>query len=709
LTVTLSAEQRADLDYHASNLSAPTTTLQNRTRAAQMLVRMEVPQAADALETALRSGVPDQVAAVVRAVEIEPNVPISLADALIEVVPESTDTDAKRARLRAIGVVFSDWQESGADLLSEVLENGDRTADDRIAAARVIGEVRGPVAAARCVQSLMAVIDPGRSEPEALREVAFAALARVTGIGEYGSDAAQWLQWWETTRDTPPEEWLPNQMDRLNERIGSLSRDLRDEKARTTLYQNRLEQVMTRLYLELAKGTEQEMFSQLAAWIRDDFAPVRRIAIARADSRVANGQPLSPEVHAALAERVASDTEADLRRRAARTLDRQNYAGLGELVAAALRAEEPPESALVYLDILERRPVPSAAEPVIGLVASERLRDAACGTARALHAGGMLDEHALSQLRDELRRIPDQGLTPPVALLIGAVGAEGDAGRLVPLLDSADPAVRVAAARALRRHSFAHDALISRASDPAVYPTVLAIDADDAEPTREAIDRLMRRAPSDESLCNEWWNALIRLGARLPPALLGHMDDRIAATPDATLAPRRRAEARTAILGRVTTMPSDAIAPDVRRGLLLTLAEQALLTADPNLAVSALDRIHLNGNGNGNSRENGNGGAAGNGDPATRETRCRLTALLHLREWDKALAVDPAPAAWIAAAEAIAGVDAAKAATAAAQIAERFSNLSDEQRSRVERLASGHLPAVVEDPENGDSTGAGGG
>ena len=706
----MNAEQKADLAYHVSNLTGPVTTPENRVRAAQYLIRMQVPQAAAALDAALRSGNHEQISAVVAAAEVEPNVPLSLAEALIQVVRRHQDDDRSRERLQAIGRIFSDWGAAGASLAASVAPDAERPQDERVAATRILGEMRGWATARTSVEALITLIDPERKEAPAITDAAFDALARVTGLDQYGRDTVQWLGWWETTRDTPAEEWLPNQMDRLNQRVTSLAQELVDERSRAALYQARLEAAMNRLYFELAKGPESEMSAQLAEWIRDEFAPVRRNGIQRAALRVANGQPLSPVVHEALAERISRDPDPELRRSAARTLDRQNFAGLGEIVAQALRDESDPESTAVYLDILSRRPVASAASDLIDLVADDRHRPAAAAACNAMIRAGHLDDAGgRARLLKSLRTLDPGHQMPEIIRLIGAIGEETDLRGLVPLLDSSDEVIRRAAAEALRPHALARDEILSRADDPVVYVTALAVVADDDEPSRETINHLVRMTPPNAEVRTEWWTAITRLGARIGPGLLEHFDARVMEIPDQALAPRERAEVRAAVLTRVATMAPDALSPEVRRRLLTTLADQALLIGDPNLALSALDRIASGGNGGG-EHGNGNGNATnagGNGGLDARQKRLRLTALLFLSDWERALGVDPAPAAWIAAAELIARADPDRAAIVAGQIGERFTDLDQTQRDQVERLAAGgvDLESPTPDPAAPEESG----
>ena len=101
--IQLSGEQKADLAYHAANLTASSATVASRERAAQHLIRLQIPQAATALAGALQSGVSEHVAAVISAMEMELHAPIALAQPLIEVASAFENAETDQAHLRAIG------------------------------------------------------------------------------------------------------------------------------------------------------------------------------------------------------------------------------------------------------------------------------------------------------------------------------------------------------------------------------------------------------------------------------------------------------------------------------------------------------------------------------------------------------------------------------------------------------------------------------
>jgi len=671
----LSSELRGTIRYHSDNLHNATATPENRMMAARFLLRLQIPQAIAVLDAALRQDDPALVQAVISALEVEPVQPTGLIDA-IAVALEGASAETSLA----IGGILSRYGMRGAAKVSETALDQNRPLSERLAAVRALQEFRGSEPARHGVETLITLIQPDRNEPPEVVEAALQSLRKVTSLQRFGDDTDAWIDWWRRTRNRPVQEWLPDEFQRLNERIDRIQGELETMRRQNETLRRTLDELLSNFYFELKDVSDDKAQALLAAWLRHDVAAVRQIAAARVEKRILDSTPISEEIQNAVVERL-SDPLPPLRQSAARLLDRLGHPDVAALVVTALQAESDVEVQKTLLEILGRHAAPSALPTLVPLLEQPELRELAARAALTALRNADVPEETRNQLRTAARAAFEASKSPHVIRLLATVGAPEDVVEIARHLDGDGPELRAVVADAIRHRPAAEEFLLAHAEDPAIFPA--AADAlARGEPTLERLAQLIALSPPTPETIPAWMASIQHLCDRVAPGQLGDVEQAIAAIPPERLDPGENLRLREAILSRLIapSTPPDAVSNEDRVRLLTILAKHREALNDPRGVVEALDRI----NGEGTNHDH---------------QAMRFLALLALGAFDEAAGIHAEPANWIAALETIASRDPQAAVAVKAEIDRRFPDLDEQARKQLDAIAS-RLPSN-EEPTNG--------
>jgi HEAT repeat protein len=678
----LGSEVSLSIRYHREHLNHPTDS-DLRALGARYLLEMRLPEATTALDEALRSGRPEVTTAVIASIDASGIAPAELIDALALALntmpPEQTESIARALAL---------YGEAGSQKVAELAVNAAHNHQVRLGAVQALGELRDPETVRNSVDALIQIIQRDDTESPEVKNAAFVSLDRLTSLSRFGRDVKAWTDWWLRTRAKPLSEWLPDEFQRINDRLDAVQRQLNDARTENEAFRMKLEELMGEVYFLLKDKSVTEMNAKLAAWLGDRTPAVRRIALSRVESRAGNGEMPSTEVTVALVDRL-KDADAELRRRSARLLDRVRYDETGPLVAEALAVESNLETRLAFLEILRTRPTSSAVPTLMTLVTDPATRDASAAALNEVVRSGRLSEEYRPAVLEAARAAFAAGATVPAVRLLAAVGEQADIDAIVPLLDHASADIRSAAAESLRPVTSAEAALVGHAGDPAVFPWV--VDLLSSGPASAAqLSALLALTPPDEALRQRWRDGLLRLSARVPPAELGAVDAALAAVPSEAMPADAALALREQALSIVLTLPPDSLPVESRETLMRTLARLRSDLNQPEAALAVLDRIQVLTNGNGAATQpDGSSGSATPAPEAADLRGLRFLCLVRLRRFEDAAAVANEPTQWLATMQSVIDTDMALAALLREQIEARYGpQLAEDQRAQLAALAA---------------------
>ena len=503
----------------------------------------------------------------------------------------------------------------------------------------------------------------GNGAAAELRAKAIAALDEQTALG-LGPAPADWIAWWGESASRGDAAVL-------SEIARAHARRAMDAERRAAEQTEALAETYRKAHPLLP---EAEQSQRLAGLLRSEHEPLRELGFELAQRALLNARPLGEPVINAAADLLES-SDAEMRVRAARLIDRINPPGFADRLAGNLSRETDARAASHLLRYLARRPTPAAAGAVVGWIGADGpAREPALAAGLALLETPGTDDRAVGRsaaLRQALARAvadrPDARLTPTDARVLALLG-RGD--RLVRLLETGTDEVAPAVARLLENDPAASAELIRVArTNPRLFASAAASLRAHA-PTAEGFARLTALpAPSDDAARD----AAVLHARALP------IDDlaRAARTvPDLTL--RERVLARAADAEVAELLAAEDVGADRRARILAAiaaLAEVRLALGDAAGARAALAVA-----------------------PADRLGAVRLRTALALG--DVAAAVEAAdahpdadaPALWLDAAERAGETDAARAIAAAAL--DRFGDALDpDQRAALRLLAGDADPA----------------
>jgi len=356
---------------------------------------------------------------------------------------------------------------------------------------------------------------------------------------------------------------------------------------RTEQLVERIAQLQHRLYLA---GDQQQRSIMLPAMLSDELPPVRQLAMDMLGQRLLDqgAEEIGPDLRAALLQRL-DDTNVDLQRRAVlllRDLADNDAADAVALKLAASDRNTPAPLVRAYLLMVSRLPRAEAVRPALDLLDDPAFQaEAAAALASAADAKLLSDDDEKTAARRARALVDkDDAARPALIALLGRVGVERDWRRLARWLDSEDPVLREAVARAWAASDRTLLSLAQRADDPNITPIALAAITQRGR-QGETLLALIEHPPADADLTDAWRNALVALAGRVDP------DDVLTAAQDLA----SRAQSETLRLD-ILSAAINAILPPVATNdqAQSTTSQQPTVTAPQPLLklLAARARLH---------------------------------------------------------------------------------------------------------------------
>jgi len=465
---TLNEQQQKDFDFLRSVLQNPNNELNTHIGAAERLLSMGIAKADDILIEGLTRGTG--------------HIPQAILSAMV------TTATPRAALLQPSVALLPTVSKDMWDLLAQALERyGDLSIEhiapiahdqqlpetERLGAIFTLGVFRQQKSA----HFLMTLLDPGRAEATAIICAACDSLSRLSGF-PFGCDAQRWEQWWTEAQHLTQIEWNETTARQLGNRIAELERTVHQERQ----YRTQIVQRLTATYANLfpALSIEQQ-FEQLPALLEDELLPVREFALIRVDRLMRDSVRIPIPVQEKLVSRLDDPQSPLIRKHAAELLDQLGYENITSLITERLDRETSPDVVLSYLEILTRRPMISALEPLMKRLSDPNLGDEAASAIWLipdLHSSSVEQQLALQlTLRETIAN--DHPI--PHTRLLAFVGTEEDITALESLLDGESPEMRSAVAEGFARRNH-QEPLLERAKvDPAIYPWALATIANEPQ------------------------------------------------------------------------------------------------------------------------------------------------------------------------------------------------------------------------------------
>ena len=454
---------------------------------------------------------------------------------------------------------------------------------ERVAAIAALGSVRTRDA----VRGLITIAG-APDTPAPLLSTCYAALARLSGREDLGTDHRAWSMWLTQIEWLPEAEWRRVLAEGL---AGQIDGVLRERDAAVT-------RLVDAFRKDVQAATNVEDRSRLIERaIRDDIVALRRAGFAAALQELANTRALDQRVAQAAQDQLRSD-QAQTRRAAAELLNVLAPPGLGEALEHALRAETDPSVAALLVRGVTRWPSQSVQATVLKwLEYGEPTRTPAIDAAEALLDRGWLsDQPSRDRVLAALKLSPLEQLSPGGARLLFVLGGQNERDAVMRAIRSAEPARAQVLAEALAKDPAAAEVLLSAArTDASMFiPAARALAAHAPSALAYAALESLPAPSSDVRR-----SMLAMVATRLPPS------DLLVVARD-----QDDAEVREAMLARLTSEPlrrmfdpaqpnSPAIVtqhPNVVAGLLL-LCDTRLELGQPAAALRALDALAPMGEG----------------------------------------------------------------------------------------------------------------
>jgi hypothetical protein len=484
-----------------------------------------------------------------------------------------------------------------------------------------------------------------------VRDAAFRALARLSGRDDLGRDRGLWLVWWKEAESLTEGEWRRRLAD-VHARRADLAAADRDALV------DRLTRTLSRLYLQ---APAEERGDLLASMLSDPVSRVRDLGFELAGRELASAGRLSPAVGAAALALLQAPDPAT-RASAAVLVRRLATDEARDPITQALLRETDDVAAEALARAALRWPDGRLADAALQWASRPGpAREEAMDLVEALARVGVLGIARTERTLSLVRSLDDASMNPAACAFLARFGTDADIERLVPLLRSQDPALRLAAARALMQND---DSL----------PAILEATLEHRELAQTAADAAIiwrADATSYRLLAPLLWGgsqqepdpALLRLARSLPSQDLRQV---------AQESPR----AQKMLLLEVLTEPERVVAD---RGFAdraatiaeggATLSEMVLEGGDPAEALALLERLRT---------------VEAHAEPA-RLAALRTSAYLALGRLDAAAELNAPLAAWMRGLSLSSGKPHAR--DLAREIARRFeSELTDENRRVLAQL-----------------------
>ena len=530
---------------------------------------MDVPPATDRLSDALRRGEPVVVSAVIDAMEASPEPVEGLLSAATETLAVATGE-----QLEKLYLVLPRYGDEALSMVAAAARDRDEPPARRVGPISALAAFRSREAAVQ----LMSLLQEPEPQPPMIIAATGASLEKLTGL-PYGAEADQWRRWWDKLKDEPIENWLRVMVLHLSTRTAELERESHLQTREREEIALRLTATLRELFLGMPAD---EQIARLPDLLSDDLAPVRAFALGRVERRLRDSEQIPEAVQEKLAGRLADTDEIPASRLlAAQLLIDLNYQGTAYLVAAAIVDEKDAAIAAGYMEIMAKRPSPTALSQVLLW-----LNDSTAGDAAGDALWAMVVREMVATDDVIVRRTVRQALqwktepTPQLIRVLAAVGDEADRERVEELLDASDDNLRRAAAEGL---AFAGELepLLLRAADPQIYPFVISLLATGSADV-ETVRSMAALVPPEGH--RERWAQTIRTTAdAMPPADLIAVDQ-VLATYD-HVNPALRAD----ILARVPGLSNDALTTNQRSELLVRLARLRIELDEYQTAYEVLE------------------------------------------------------------------------------------------------------------------------
>ncbi len=553
--------------YH--RLTSQNISLSERVSAASELLSYEQPEA----ETALCSAMSEQFSAVTW-------------QAIFQAIITRSENPPERYSVYLIGMMDRVDDSLMPDLAAALGRFDDRRMVNRL--LELSTDASQSIRARQCAtlslgyyrqkrvgKSLMTLNQP--SEPVAVQEAAFKALAILSGLESYGSDRRLWTRWWSEVENLSGKDWYRHL-------LVNFSRYQTNQRVHTHQVEDRLLESQRALYRTTAVEDRPAVLSYMLA---EPLMPIRELAMDLALQRLLANEPFDEPLRAALRARL-TDKSANIRQRATLLLRDLADQPAADLVALRLefQEEQVPSVLRASLLMMSRLPRTEAVEPAYEMLADESLRGEAAGALAAAADAGFLSEKLAGKSARRVRRyLPVQGPpAPQVITLLGKIGNHEDWSRIADWVDNPDPAVKQSAAQAWADSNRSLKLLAERAGDPIVQPIVI-VAATQRGSDPWTLRALARNRPEQQQTVEAWQRALIAMAGRVPA-------DTILPTVKLLVANNEPASFRDQILTAAidhamsTEKPDDALL-----GLLLERAETRMAMGNPGPALGDYQRL----------------------------------------------------------------------------------------------------------------------
>lgn len=472
--------------------------------------------------------------------------------------------------LEDLTAALSRFENDGVAMtLSQLAKNPQTPAAKRLGAITALGEHRQ----AAVIDTLIGLTTD--SESDAIKNTAFDALARLTGISEHGRDPAKWQKWWAAHRALPRDRWLAR-----------LVQTLSAENRRLAQGQDRLKRRLADTYNQLYLATAEEQRPALLIQMLDDSqTELRLLGLRLIERQVLNAQAVPDAIRQTMRQHIADPTTR-VRVGVVNLLRDLDDEPSVQIVLKRLDQEKYPAALQAYLSLLARKPVAQAIDPVLVLLAMPETRAAASRVLIAVIDRELADPDQLKRIQSAARQYAKQDKAEAqLVRLFGKVAEASDEPQFAALLKAETPALRLAAADAYMTDRFPLEGIMAHAAEPTL--SVKAIEAAARRgKTLSVAEQLLKAEPQDEEVQKQWRSALVAIAGRLNAPDLVKLDQALGKTAG-------RTPLRIAVLSNATKL-NNGIPHKVNA--LLTLAELQLQTKANDQAagtIKALDVLNL--------------------------------------------------------------------------------------------------------------------
>jgi hypothetical protein len=494
----------------------------------------------------------------------------------------------------------------------------------------------------------------GDDQPVAVSRAAMAALARLSARDDL-TDAAGWTGWLREVEDLNESQWRLRLISALAARNERLAAERQTAVAQLT-------DSLRKLHLATKAEDRPELLAKL---LKNDIPAVRDLGfelVARELS--ATGHLDGPVGLAALT--LLDHSDASVRASAAVLVRQLGPPGAEEAIAKALVAEHDPAAASDLLLAAARWPSPPVVTPVLrwiesGTPAAEAATEAAYWLSRA----GELSPGDSERVLAAVRRMPDESLSPASVSLLATLGDDEDRDRLAPLLRSSSAALRQAAGEALLWYPQYRAQILGAASaDPDLFDIASrAVMVDD--PTAGGLRAVLALPRPSPELARA---AIVRMASRVPA-------DELRDVASGVTDPELKRALLTSLTSPERYM-SQRDEPPMLAAICSGVGDLAECELSQNRADAALASLDA-------------GSFADGSEEGPRLAALRCVALLALGRVEEAQRLNVGADCWLRGLEMCPATSAFKALAA---LDAKFTNLSDEQKQKLETLRANIKP-----------------